>query len=175
MSHSEKRLLTIFGIAIFIVVNLFGITQVKGLFQKQEKEKLKAQQELKLSEMAMDRRSEVQPQMKWLAENEPQPVSKQTAESNLMDFVTKTATELGLEIKNPTSEPTDTTSVHYHRAKVNLRVTGSEEALYRWIDKLQVPKDFRGVTSLELSPNKEDDTKIDAKLLIEQWFIPMPA
>jgi hypothetical protein len=51
-------------------------------------------------------------------------------------------------------------------------VTGSEESLYRWFDKINVPEQFRAVSQILLSPNKQDDTKIDCTVTLEQWFIP---
>ena len=51
-------------------------------------------------------------------------------------------------------------------------ITGREEALYGWFDKLNVPEDFRMATHINLSPNKQDDTQIDCTATIEQWFVP---
>ena len=60
----------------------------------------------------------------------------------------------------------------YHRVKIQFKVNGMEVALYRWLDRISMPDQFRGVTRLILSPNKEDDTRIDCTATVEQWFIP---
>jgi len=68
--------------------------------------------------------------------------------------------------------PTDKTGPHYHRVKYEIPVSGTEQALYAWLDRMQTPGEFRAVTFLRLSPNREDDTKIDATVIVEQWYVP---
>ena len=60
----------------------------------------------------------------------------------------------------------------YHRARVELEVSGREQVLYQWIDRLNSPADFRTVTQMRLNPKRDDDTQVDCLLLIEQWFVP---
>ena len=56
--------------------------------------------------------------------------------------------------------------------KYEIPVSGSEQSLYSWLDRLQVPTEFRAVTFLRVSPNREDDTKADATVIVEQWYVP---
>ncbi len=51
-------------------------------------------------------------------------------------------------------------------------MTGTEQALYQWFDRLNVPDQLRNATQIRLTPNQQDDTKIDCTATIEQWFIP---
>ena len=46
--------------------------------------------------------------------------------------------------------------------------------LYRWLDRINIPDQFRIATQIKLAPEKEDDTKIDCVAVIEQWFVPLP-
>jgi TPP-dependent trihydroxycyclohexane-1,2-dione (THcHDO) dehydratase len=71
--------------------------------------------------------------------------------------------------------PTESSAgLHFHRAKIQLTVNGSEEALYRWFDRLNIPEQLRIASSIRVSPNTQDDTKIDCTATIEQWFMPLP-
>ena len=72
-------------------------------------------------------------------------------------------------------QPTDSTEGrHFHRAKIQLSINGTEEALYRWLDHLNTPDQLRIASSIRMSPNVKDDTKIDCTATIEQWFVPLP-
>jgi len=66
----------------------------------------------------------------------------------------------------------DDSGTHFHRAKVQIAVTGQEEALYRWFDRIKSPEELRVVTRVLMSPNREDDTLIDCTADFDQWFIP---
>ena len=69
--------------------------------------------------------------------------------------------------------PTDATEGRfYHRAQFQIRVIGTEEALYRWFDRINVPDQFRVASQILLGPDQQDDTKIDCTATIEQWFVP---
>ena len=50
--------------------------------------------------------------------------------------------------------------------------TGQEQALYVWLDRLNQPTKLRMATQIRLTPNQQDDTKIDCTATIEQWFVP---
>jgi hypothetical protein len=63
-------------------------------------------------------------------------------------------------------------SLAYHRARVEMEVSGSEKALYSWLDRLHSPVDFRAVTMIRLYPKRDDDTLVDCQVTVEQWFVP---
>lgn len=176
MSNREKNLLIFFAVAGFIVLNLLGFKYFSTYQSKIKRERQEAQAELQRAEMFLDSRDQVEDEMNWLADHEPQPDEDQLVQTKLQQLAESEARNAGLSIKTGGQKllPTDKSGRHYHRAKVEFTVNGSEQALYSWIGKLQVPTEFRAVTFLRLMPNKEDDTKIDATLIIEQWFVPAP-
>jgi len=171
MSSNEKRLLVILGIGVFILVNIFGVMKISQLRNQTVVKRAQAQKEYDMAKMALEMRDQVADQMDWLAQHEPKPQEEPEVQSALQQFVEREAVSRGLTIKSQTLKPTDA-QTHYHRAKIEIKVTGTEENLYRWIGRLQVPSEFRGVTEIHLEPNHEDDTKIDARLYVEQWFVP---
>lgn len=172
MSPREKNLLISFSAAGFLLVNFLGFKYFTDYRDTIDRERKKAQSELDVADRFLDSRDQVQGEMDWLAAHEPQPTTIQDAQTNLQQLAEKEARNRGLTIKSQTLLKGYTEGAYYHRAQVNFTVTGTEQALYGWIDRLHIPTEFRAVTSLELAPNKEDDTKIDAKLTIEQWFPP---
>ena len=36
-----------------------------------------------------------------------------------------------------------------------------------------MPDQFKGVTFMRLAPDSKDDTKIDATVVVEQWYVPL--
>lgn len=174
MSTREKKLLIFFACAGFIVLNFlgFGFFQTKRLEVTRARDQ--ARRQLDTAEMYRASREQVQPQMEWLAAHEPEPAADQDVKTKLQQLCEREAKETGLEIKSQKLDKTDTTEGrHYHRAKLEISVTGKEEALYRWFDRLNVPDQLRAATFIRLSPNK-DDTLIDCKAIVEQWFVPLP-
>jgi len=174
MSSREKTLLIFFAVAGFIVLNFFGVNRFFAYQAKVKAERQSAEVALERAKLFVDSKEQVEDEMKWMSEHEPEPSEDQLVQTNLQQLAESEARNGGLTIKTGGQKllPTDKSGAYYHRAKVEFTVTGSESSLYSWIAKLQVPTQFRAVTFLRLQPNREDDTKIDATLIIEQWFVP---
>ena len=175
MSPREKKLLIFFASAGFIVLNFLGF----GFFQTKRLEVMRsrdqARQKLETAEMYRASREQVNDQMEWLATHEPQPAANQDVQTKLQQLCESEAKSTGLDIKSQKPLPTDASEGrHYHRAKIEMSVSGTEEALYRWFDRLNVPDQLRAATFIRLGPNQQDDTKIDCRATIEQWFVPLP-
>ena len=175
MSAREKKLLIFFALAGFIIVNVlvFGFAKSKRL--QVTRAQTDARQQLSTAEMFQQSREQVTDQIEWLTEHEPEPTANQDVQTNLQQLAEREARATGLTIKTQKPLPTDsTTGKHFHRAKLQVTVTGTEEALYRWFDKLNTPEQFRIASQIRLSPNTQDDTKIDCTATIDQWFVPPP-
>jgi hypothetical protein len=175
MSAREQKLLLFFALAGFAIINflLFDFATTKRV--KVDAQRAKALQQLATAEAYRDSSAQVIDEMDWLAEHEPEPTANQDAQTSLQQLAEREAKSTGLTIKTQKPLPTDASEGrNYHRAKLQITVTGTEEQLYRWLDRLNSPEKFRNATQLRVSPNTQDDTKIDCAATIEQWFIPPP-
>jgi hypothetical protein len=172
MSSRKKRLLIFFAAAGFLLLNLFGIRMLGGMRDDVRRQRAQAERELQQAEMFQASRAQVAGEMDWLAEHEPQPAAEQDVQSALQNLAEREARSRSLTLKPGKYLPTDKTGPHYHRVKYEIPVSGTEQALYAWLDRMQTPGEFRAVTFLRLSPNREDDTKIDATVIVEQWYVP---
>lgn len=175
MSDREKKLLIFFGVAIFLVANFFGYSLLAKKKQEVAVEIGQLETTIMEAENFEAQEAQVLDEMEWLVEHEPEPVEAEPVGPKLEQFANARATSAGLTVQKRTILPDDETGPSYWRARVEMQVTGMEEALYRWLSQLQDPNQFRAVTALRLSPNREDDTKIDANVVIEEWFIPLLA
>lgn len=175
MSPREKKFILFIGIAGFIVLNFLAFSQFKSLQANINQKKTLARQELDTAEMFRASREQVIDQMEWLVQHDPQPTANQDVQTRLQQLAEREAIASGLTIKTQKPLPTDVTEGRiYHRAKIEITVNGSEEALYRWFDRLNSPSEFRSASKIRIKPNDQDDTKIDCTATVEQWFIPPP-
>lgn len=175
MSPREKKLILFFALAGFAVLNFLAIGFFKTKRADVDRQKAEALVKLESAKNFSASREQVTDQMEWLAQHEPEPAANQDVQTKLQKFSETEAKNLGLTIKSQKPLPTDATGKHYHRAKLEITVTGSEESLYRWFDRLNVPDQFRIASRVRLSPNTQDDTKIDCTATVEQWFVPAPS
>jgi len=173
MSFREKKLLIFFALAGFVVLNFlaFGFLKSKRLQVSRAQEQ--ARQELATAEQFQQSSQLIADQMEWLAAHEPQPTANQEAQTTLQQLAEREAKAAGLTIKSQKPLPTDSAEgKHYHRAKLQITVTGTEQALYTWFDRINMPDQLRIATQIRMSPDTQDDTKIDCTATIDQWFVP---
>ena len=174
MSPREKKLLTFFAVAGFVMVNLFGFSLYNQKAADLDGRMLKADRVLQSMDIYEAKRQKYQGQMDWLLQHLPEPAENQNVQTALQASCLAAAQNVNLQIKAEELLASDQTEDrHFHRARIRYRVTGMEEDLYRWFDRINMPNQLRGVTRIILSPNKEDDTRIDCTATIEQWFVPV--
>lgn len=176
MSPREKKLLIFFALGGFIILNLIAFRFYTDKKTEMDRKEIEAMSKLEEAKLYSSSRDSVADQMEWLAQHEPQPSPHQDVQSALQQLIEREAQVTGLTIKPGSQKllpPEEGQGRHFHRAKVEVTVTGTDEALYTWLhDRINSPEQLRGATNIRLSPDREDDTKIDAKVVIEQWFIP---
>ena len=172
MSDREKKLLLFFALAGFAILNFLAFNFATSKRTEVNAQRADAGQKLETAELFRESREQVIDQMEWLTEHEPEAKANQDVQTSLQQLAEREAKSSGLTIKSQKPLPTDTTGQHYHRAKLQFVVSGTEQALYQWFDRLNMPDQFRCASQIRLSPNQQDDTKIDCTATIEQWFVP---
>lgn len=174
MSSRERNLLLLLALGGFFLLNFFGFNYASKVSETIKKEKSAAELELIEARNYSARRDELQPQMEWLAAHMPEPSVYQTKQSDLQQFTESEANKVGLTIR-PNSQkllPTNTEGKHFHRVKVQLDLIGTNKALFDWFAAVNDPLAFRAATKIRLSPDREDNTKINCTVEVEQWFVP---
>ena len=175
MAPREKKLLTLFAIAGFVIANFFLYGFLARKSMTADAKLNEAELALQQAEFVSASRDQVIDEMDWLAENQPEPIANQDVQTKLQELCEREAKAAGLTINSQKPLPTEAPEgAHYHRAKFLFTVTGREEALYRWLARINIPSQLRIASQVRLSPDKKDDTLIDASVTIDQWFIPLP-
>jgi hypothetical protein len=173
MSDREKKLVLLFGLAAFVLINVFGVSWFRKQRDRLAAEVLEAEGNVQTAE-AFDRKYDtVLEEMDWMIEHAPKERSGQLVATELEQYASNQATTHQLTVKRRAILPNDQSGTHFHRAKSEFNVTGREDSLYRWLDRLQMPEQFRAITFLRLSPDPKDDTLIDCTVTVEQWYVPL--
>lgn len=173
MSLRERKLLIFFATAGFILINFLAFNFAKSkkatIDRGLEAAQLKLETALKVSAS----REQVADEMDWLAKHEPAPAANQDVQTKLQQLCDNEARTAGLTIKSQKPLPSEAKEgAHYHHAKFEFTVNGTEEALYRWFDRLNIPDQLRIASRIHILPNAQDDTKVDCTATIEQCFVP---
>lgn len=173
MSSREKNLLSILLLAGFLMLNFFiyaQFTQKKTIYKTNLDT---ARNKLQLAVIQQENSQLFIDQMQWLADNEPEPTNGETVQGQLQAYIDEQARISGLTIKGKQRFlPTDNNGVYYHRAQIEISVTGNDQNLYRWLHTINEPTAFRAASQIRLSPNTQDDTLLDCTAIISQWFQP---
>lgn len=174
MSSREKNLLIFFAVAGFLILNLLGFNYYSSQRLKVQAAKTQAVNALEMAEFNRNNTDLVLDEMDWLADNEPEPAAYQDVQTSLQQLAEREAVGSGLTIKSQRLLPTEAPEgAHFNSVKVQLNVGGTEQALYLWFNRITEPKELRAVTFIRLAPDREDDTKIDSTVIIEQMFVPL--
>lgn len=173
MSDREKKLLLLLGLAAFAIVNVFGFSWFRKQRDKLASRLLDAEGSVQMADAYAAKYDTVVEEMDWMNQYKPKPRAGQLVATELEQYASNQATTHQLEVKRRAIKPTDETGANFHRAKVEFNVTGKEDSLYRWLDRLQMPDQLRAITFLRLSPDAKDDTLIDCTVEVEQWFAPL--
>ncbi len=177
MSDREKRLLFFLLIVGFLIVNavvlkVFYFPKLKEARGRELNMNTAHQQAIIDLEDQESQRSE----MDWLMKYEPQATTPQKAQTDLEQLANREAQRRGLTV-NDTKPMTAVAhpSLFYHRARVEVEVSGREQVLYQWMDRLNSPPDLRSATMIRMNPKRDDDTQVDCLVVLEPWFVPKKA
>lgn len=175
MSEREKKLMVLVAVLIFGVLNV-GAYKLYYLPKKEEAKKNKEDfTRMRVNAIEMLKVQESQrAEMEWLQRSEQKVIkSSQQALTDLEAMANREAQRRGLTVKRVKPLPAlDNDNLEFHRARVEIEVSGREQVLFQWIDRLNTPSELRAATSLSINPKKDDDTQVDCRVILEQWFLP---
>ncbi|MBL9184277.1 MAG: hypothetical protein JNN17_19185 [Verrucomicrobiaceae bacterium] len=181
MKKSEKVLLGIFA-AIFIGVALIGggAFAFRTYFEVQDEVEL-LRDRLSSMNLAVSQGTEWAERHDWLDENAPSFTSNKEASARLLDAIMQAAQKHSLDIGTPQfleptaaigpdGMPVEEEETHFDKAAVKTILTGvTEQAFYTWLHALQQPKNFIGITRLQINPSGTNKT-INAEVEFTQFY-----
>lgn len=177
MSEREKKLLLLFGAAGVILLSLWGYKSYENKRVQIDIDRKAAETALMEGKMFLASRDSIMDEIEWLAEHEPEPQASELVPTKLQSLADSEATRAGMTVKKRDILPDrmiESEEVRrYKVAQVKFTVTGEERNLYAWFDRMHSPNDFRVISEITLTPNREDDSQIDCIVTFDQWFVPL--
>lgn len=174
MSKREKNLLSLLILVALVVGLLLGYKNFyQPRYEKAQRELIDAKQKGDVASAILKDSDTILSERQWLEKHTPDPRTPQKAQSELQSECERRAKNVNLTVKKQTPLPTEEPEgAFYHRARMDFLVSGKESSFYRWMVSVDSPENFRRVTYLRLNPLRDDDTQIEARVTIEQWFVP---
>jgi len=167
-----------FAVAGVILLFLWGYKSYANKSLEINASRAAAEITLRDAELYLKSRDAVQDEIDWLAEHEPKPGAREQIPTKLQQLASSEATRASMTVKKMDildTPPVDEAAANrYGVAQVKFTVTGDEKNLYAWFDRMHSPDDFRVISEIVMSPNREEDHLIDCVVTFDQWFVPLP-
>jgi outer membrane protease len=178
MSERERKLLLLFGAAGVILLSLWGYKSFENKRVQIGIDRKAAETALREGQLFLASRDSIMDEIDWLAQHEPEPQASELVPTKLQALASSEATRASMTVKKMDILPDrliESEQVRrYKFAQVKFSVSGEERNLYSWFDRMHSPSDFRVISEITMSPNREDDSKIDCIVTFDQWFVPLP-
>jgi len=180
MKKSEKLLLMLFAVLLLIIVGGGGLTLAIRKYQEVARENEQLRQRLVDMNLAVTQGLEWQRKADWIDENVPSLGSKQEASTTLLETIQKHAAEAGVTLtgkefveQRPSlgedGQPEDSGG-YFDQATVRVTlVQVTEPALYQWLHAISEPKQFLGVTRMQMTPTGQGKT-VNCEVELTQYY-----
>lgn len=175
MNEREKKLAIIMLVALLVAAGIFGVQMLDGASGDGEKKISSLRADIAKRQTILEQAPEWLEFNDWLESNKPKPSTVMDQRDSLLNDARNTAVKNKLEVsslKPPQYLEPNTESPEYHRARIAMNFTCTDENLYKWLCEMNDPAKFRAVTMLKLTPNRQDNTKMDAEVQLEEWVVP---
>jgi hypothetical protein len=169
-TKSEQRLLTVLGIAVFLMGSFYLISYLldisNGLALKISDLEASANTDqiwLREKQFWLDRKQ-------WIDHTQPRVATGTVPQSELLQSLTASAQNHKLTIQEQSFADAKSTP-EYQAVAVRLKVTGTLEDVVRWLVDIQQPEKFQAVTNLSLK-SQEKPPAVDLELEVARWYSP---
>lgn len=174
MNKREKTLIAVlFGVAFFIV-NIFLFTSYQAGMQKKRSQLNNGAKQLRQMDEDLAIWESQAQDVEWLSNNQPAEGVHGNIGADLVKETVTMAQRHGVILPSlPSPLPADNQEFGVYRsARVKVKANAMDEQLYKWLTDLQDPERSRSITSLRISPQRDDQTRVDCELEVAQWFTP---
>lgn len=180
MKKSEKVLLGLFAVLFLLIVGGGGLMLGVNKWRSISMENEKLRERLVDMNMAITQGVEWQRKSDWVEENVPSMASKQEASSRLLETLQKQAVEAGVTLSSKEfvdqrraigvdGQPEEATGYFDQAtARVTLLEVG-EEALIKWLYSISEPKQFLGVTRMQITPTGQGKL-VNCEVEVTQFY-----
>lgn len=174
LKKSEKRLLILFGLALFVVVNLVADNffrerkdAAKIAIKEHRKKIVDYEGLLRTSETWDARRG-------WLSRQQPRFVSEEAAATEIESHINRSAAAAGATIDlSKQIEPVFAN--HYVQVAFEVSASGSDAEVTRFLSLLQSREGFYAIPGVSLVTDRKDPSILRGKLTVARWYSNAPS
>lgn len=175
MKEREKKLLfVLIGVAL-LIVNIFLFTSYQASMKQKRSALSTGAGQLKQMKEELASWESQQEDLQWLQENPPTEGHHGKIGAELATYTEKSANRFQVNLKvrpSPQREDADESGA-YRSSRVKVAASAMDRELYNWLADLQDPQKSRSVTFLRITPERDDQSRVDCVLEVTQWFSPV--
>lgn len=180
MKKSEKMLLGLFVVLFLIIVGGGGLMLGVNKWRAISAENEGLRDRLVEMNLAITQGADWQRKSDWIEENVPAMGSRQEASSRLLETLQKQAAEMEVTLsskefvdqRRAVGEDGQPEEAGGYFDQATVRVTlleVKEEALFKWIHAITEPKQFLGVTRMQITPTGQGK-RVNCEIELTQFY-----
>lgn len=176
VNESEKKLLLVLGIVVFVAANAFGFWLLSGVFKNLDAQKKIMNERLADLDRARADAADADIWENWMAEHfktYPSPEFRDTYLEGIINGELTSGLD-DVELSKRQYVAPDTEGEFCERSKFKVNVKGPWPDVWKFIQRLQKPDEFRFVPQISVVHKKaeSDDSKsiAEVQLTIEKWW-----
>ena len=170
LTKSERRLLIILGIAIFVVVNFYGLGYLLEVESSLAQQLSELRDKSRSNELWLREKDLWLARKTWIDASQPRISPNLVPQSALLESLTTSAHANNLEIQEQSFGETRNTP-GYESVSVRLKVGGSLRNVLGWLVQIQQPELFQAVTNFSLKSENEPPS-VSLDLEVARWYAP---
>jgi hypothetical protein len=168
LTNSERHKLWLFLGLLLVLGSLFGGQRLLQYQRHLTSEIIRLQADKIYAATWLEQKAYWQERREWLTQNQPQLADPAQGNVLLLETLQKSVKECNLTILEQTLlEPRP--EKYYNEAAVQLRLTGSLEAICRWLVTVQKPLEFQALGNCSLKTDT-DPNKIKCEVRVARWY-----
>ncbi|CAN5248765.1 hypothetical protein BH23VER1_BH23VER1_32280 [soil metagenome] len=169
LTSNEKRLTALFGLIVIGGGAFLGFSTISNRKAALVAKEASLKNSLFQLENLMEEREHWLNLRQWVEERLVAYRSVDERDTYLITIIRNKAEDAGVEITRGPQPLDPEVSPFYEETVVNVTVDGDIKGIVQWLYTLQDPEQFRAITSVKLTPKKEEG-QLQCEITIEQWW-----
>lgn len=170
LTKSESRLLIIFGLALFVMANFYGISYLLDTENELTQQIGELEATVKTNQIWLREKQFWLTRKQWIDRQQPRVGTGQVPQSELLQALIASAQANQLVIQEQSFAELKNTA-NYQSVAVKLKLSGNLENVVKWLAELQQPEKFQAVTNFSLK-SEEQPPKVNLELEVARWYSP---
>jgi hypothetical protein len=170
LTKSEKRLLILFGLAVFVMANFYGLSYLLDRESEVTRQLSELEANAKTNQIWLREKQFWLARKQWIERQQPRVRAGQVPQSELLQAMTASAQANQLVIQEQSFAELKSTP-SYQSVAVKLKLSGNLENVVKWLAEIQQPEKFQAVTNFSLK-SEEQPPKVSLELEVARWYSP---